>query len=153
MTSTIKRRPRGYRTGISSEVFEFVMKLLRDTLGTTGRYLDLMRSNAPLRIQSPLYDWVDFRSSLLTNRGSGPSSYMPRQFYRFTNSSPLPYASAKRPRSQVHNVEWRHHVDSHANPGHALMVHEALGISTWAGPLVYGSSVPYRHTYNASRII
>ena len=147
MTSTIKRRPRGYRTGISSEVFEFVMKLLRDTLGTTGRYLDLMRSNAPLRIQSPLYRWVDFGSSLLTNRGWGPSRNMPRQFYRRTNSSP------RYPSSHMHNVEWRHHVDSHANPGHALMVHEALGISTWAGPLVYGSSVPYRHTYNASRII
>ena len=146
MTSTIKRRPRGYRTGISSEVFEFVMKLLRDTLGTTGRYLDLMRSNAPLRIQSPLYRWVDFGSSLLTNRDWGPSRNMPRQFYRGKRSP-------RYPSSHMHNVEFRLHVDSHANPGHALMVHEALGISTWTGPLVYGSSVPYRHTYNASRII
>ena len=147
MTSTIKRRPRGYRTGISSEVFEFVMKLLRDTLGTTGRYLDLMRSNAPLRIQSPLYRWVDFGSSLLTNRGWGPSRNMPRQFYSRTNLSP------RWPSWHVHNLEFRQHVDSHANPGHALMVHEALGISTGPVPLKYGSLVPFRHTYNASRII
>ena len=137
MTSTIKRRPRGYRTGISSEVFEFVMKLLRETLGTTGRYLDLMRRNAPLRIQGPAYRWVDFRSSLLTNRGSGPSSYMPRQFYRYTNSSP------RWPSSHVHNLEYRQHIDSHYNPG----------IATGPVPLKYGSLVPFRHTYNASRII
>ena len=30
MTSTIKRRPRGYRTAISRDVFESVMRLLRD---------------------------------------------------------------------------------------------------------------------------
>ena len=134
MTSTIKRRPRGYRTGISSEVFEFVMKLLRDTIGTTGRYLDLMRINAPLRIQGPLYRWVDFGSSLKLLH-PGPSRYMPRQFHRGTNLSP------RWPSSHVHYVELRQH------DGGDPATHRPL-VST-----CFGSLVPYRHTYNASRII
>ena len=148
MTSTIKRRPRGYRTGISSEVFEFVMKLLRDTLGTTGRYLDLMRSNAPLRIQSPAYmgrGWLAL----------GPSAYMPRQFYRWPDGSKMPHAFGltgygswtyqllKRISSRhVHNLEYRQHIDSHYNQS-----------ATGPVPLNYGSLVPFRNTYNASRII
>ena len=136
MTSTIKRRPRGYRTGISSEVFEFVMKLLRDTLGTTGRYLDLMRSNAPLRIQGPAVgvpSWPKLR---------------PRQFYRdFTGISPR---QGYRPEGDdgiiertpsnrhVHNWEYQQ----------ATKVRAATGL-----PTNFGSIVPFRNTYNASRII
>ena len=142
MTSTIKRRPRGYRTGISSEVFEFVMKLLRETLGTTGRYLDLMRRNAPLRIQSPAYmgrGWLAL----------GPSAYMPRQFYRWPEGydGPSSYSTQGGPSGHtpsnrhVHNLEYRQHIDSHYNQA-----------EYWASAWL-GSSVPYRHTYNASRII
>ena len=136
MTSTIKRRPRGYRTGISSEVFEFVMKLLRDTLGTTGRYLDLMRSNAPLRIQGPAVgvpSWPKLR---------------PRQFYRdFRGISPGQGAwlakyddDYNRPPSNrhVHDWEWNK----------ATKVRAATGL-----PTNFGSIVPFRNTYNASRII
>ena len=139
MTSTIKRRPRGYRTGISSEVFEFVMKLLRDTLGTTGRYLDLMRSNAPLRIQGPAYmgrGWLAL----------GPSAYMPRQFYRWPEGpmhrTPLPHMHRTPSSRHVHNLEYRQHIDSHYNQS-----------ATGPVPLNYGSLVPFRNTYNASRII
>ena len=142
MTSTIKRRPRGYRTGISSEVFEFVMKLLRDTLGTTGRYLDLMRSNAPLRIQGPGYfgfrgpAYMDFRP------------LRPRQFYRdFRGIAPGQGAwlakyddDYNRPPSNrhVHDWEWNK----------ATKVRAATGL-----PTNFGSIVPFRNTYNASRII
>ena len=135
MTSTIKRRPRGYRTGISSEVFEFVMKLLRDTLGTTGRYLDLMRSNAPLRIQSPAY------------MGRHWQGYMPRQFYRWPRQFYLwkGYGigpSGRTPSNRhVHNLEYR---QATISAGY----HNGTKL-----PLNYGSLVPFRNTYNASRII
>ena len=142
MTSTIKRRPRGYRTGISSEVFEFVMKLLRETLGTTGRYLDLMRRNAPLRIQSPAYmgrGWLAL----------GPSAYMPRQFYRWPDGpmhrTPLPHMHRTPSNRHVHNLEYRQ-ATSLGSPTAWLN-----GRLPWA--LNYGSLVPFRHTYNASRII
>ena len=143
MTSTIKRRPRGYRTGISSEVFEFVMKLLRDTLGTTGRYLDLMRSNAPLRIQGPGYfgfrgpAYMDFRP------------LRPRQFYRdFTGICPR---QGYRPEgydddycrpapSNLHVHDWEYNK--------ATKVRAATGL-----PTNFGSIVPFRNTYNASRLI
>ena len=135
MTSTIKRRPRGYRTGISSEVFEFVMKLLRDTLGTTGRYLDLMRSNAPLRIQSPAY------------MGRHWQGYMPRQFYRdFTGTSPRQgyrpegYDGSERSPSNPHVNNWEYL--------QATKLRAATG-----GPTNFGSIVPFRNTYNASRLI
>ena len=153
MTSTIKRRPRGYRTGISSEVFEFVMKLLRDTLGTTGRYLDLMRSNAPLRIQGPGY--FGFRGSRRSLFGFRP--LRPRQFYRdFTGISPAQgyrpegygydsdesdqgyRARAKQSNRHVHDWEWNK----------ATKVRAATGL-----PTNFGSIVPFRNTYNASRLI
>ena len=146
MTSTIKRRPRGYRTGISSEVFEFVMKLLRETLGTTGRYLDLMRSNAPLRIQGPAYmgrGWLAL----------GPSAYMPRQFYRWPRQfylwkgygiGPSGHTPSNR---HVHNLEYRQATIS-AGYHNGTIVQGKL---PWA--LNYGSLVPFRNTYNASRII
>ena len=139
MTSTIKRRPRGYRTGISSEVFEFVMKLLRDTLGTTGRYLDLMRSNAPLRIQGPA-----IRDGFHRLIGH----YRPRQFYRdFRGIAPGQGAwlakyddDYNRPPSNrhVHDWEWNK----------ATKVRAATGL-----PTNFGSIVPFRNTYNASRLI
>jgi hypothetical protein len=141
MTSTIKRRPRGYRTGISREVFEFVMKLLRDTLGTTGRYLDLMRRNTPLRIQGPGYrglvDWL-------------PGPRVPRQFYKWRQfkSNPMHFqcvqdigGSSTSGSRQVHHIEYRQHIDSLNN-------HPFVPV-----PLNHGSLVPFRHTYNASRII
>eukprot|EP00964_Phaeocystis_antarctica_P091125 scaffold58394_cov88-Phaeocystis_antarctica.AAC.2 len=133
MTSTIKRRPRGYRTGISSEVFEFVMKLLRETLGTTGRYLDLMRSNAPLRIQGPAYKQPRYWLAL------GPSAYMPRQFYRWPEGYDGIGPSGHTPSNRhVHNLEYRQ----------ATKVRAATGL-----PVNFGSLVPFRNTYNASRII
>ena len=126
MTSTIKRRPRGYRTGISREVFEFVMKLLRDTLGTTGRYLDLMRINAPLRIQGPGY------GPFVRGRYLDPI----RQFYSHGRGN---YRGSR----HVQHIEYRQHIDSHYN--HPFV------------PVRYvdmiGSLVPFRHTYNATRII
>ena len=150
MTSTIKRRPRGYRTGISSEVFEFVMKLLRETLGTTGRYLDLMRRNAPLRIQGPAY----MRRGWLALGHSSFTDGLPRQFYRWPDGSKMPHAPyltgygswtlqlLKRLTSrQVHNLEYRQHRDSHYNQAE-------YWASAWLGSLV-----PFRNTYNASRII
>ena len=138
MTSTIKRRPRGYRTGISSEVFEFVMKLLRETLGTTGRYLDLMRRNAPLRIQGPAYmgrGWLAL----------GPSAYMPRQFYRWPEGYDGIGPSGHTPSNRhVHNLEYRQ-----------ATISAGYHNGTWSYPwaLNYGSLVPFRNTYNASRII
>ena len=146
MTSTIKRRPRGYRTGISRQVFEFVMKLLRDTLGTTGRYLDLMRGNAPLRIQGP-----DPR----TRRGICKSSLLPlfpRQFYsdpevqeRYYTGCPhlIQYAQTK-----LTERDWTHPTDkSRSVYWSEKRLHDTLKNS------VLGSLVPFRHTYNASRII
>jgi hypothetical protein len=144
MTSTIKR-PRGYRTAISSEVFEFVMKLLRDTLGTTGRYLDLMRRNAPLRIQGPGYRGLDawLRPGCVVN-------HRPRQFYKWRQfkSNPMHFqcvqdigGSSTSGSRHVHHIEYRQHIDSHYN-------HPFVPV-----PLNHGSIVPFRHTYNASRII
>ena len=142
MTSTIKRRPRGYRTGISSEVFEFVMKLLRDTLGTTGRYLDLMRSNAPLRIQGPAYMGRHWQIHGIHWQG-----YMPRQFYRdFTGTSPRQgyrpegYDGSERSPSNPHVHNWEYQ--------QATKLRAATG-----GPTNFGSIVPFRNTYNASRLI
>ena len=144
MTSTIKRRPRGYRTGISSEVFEFVMKLLRDTLGTTGRYLDLMRINAPLRIQGPGYRGL--QRLLFCPR-------VPRQFYKWRQfkSNPMHFQcvqdigrSSTSESRLVHRMEYGQHIDSHYNQWN-----NATGLV----PLNHGSLVPFRHTYNASRII
>ena len=151
MTSTIKRRPRGYRTGISREVFEFVMKLLRDTLGTTGRYLDLMRINAPLRIQGPGYrGLVDRLPADFVPMPPGPR--VPRQFYRWREykTNPMHFqcvggsgfknASGSR---HVQHQEYRQHIDSHYN--HPFVPVRYLDM--------LGSLVPFRHTYNASRII
>ena len=151
MTSTIKRRPRGYRTGISSEVFEFVMKLLRDTLGTTGRYLDLMRSNAPLRIQSPAY------------MGRHWQGYMPRQFYRdFTGISP---AQGYRPEGYdddtkvLSTFDFGTMLPKYCRPPSNRHVHnweynKATKVRAATGlPTNFGSIVPFRNTYNASRLI
>lgn len=146
MTSTIKRRPRGYRTGISREVFEFVMKLLRDTLGTTGRYLDLMRRNAPLRIQGPGYRGLQ-RLLFCPLLGE---SLLPRQFYKWRQfkSNPMHFqcvqdigGSSTSGSRDVQHIEYRQHIDSHYN-------HPFVPV-----PLNHGSLVPFRHTYNASRII
>ena len=138
MTSTIKRRPRGYRTAISSEVFEFVMKLLRDTLGTTGRYLDLMRRNAPLRIQGPGYRGLVDTPMQVGFLGSPfQLPYVPRQFYRDGANSARYYRGS----NHVQHIEYRQHIDSHYN-------HPWVPV-----PLNHGSLVPFRHTYNASRII
>ena len=135
MTSTIKRRPRGYRTGISREVFEFVMKLLRDTLGTTGRYLDLMRINAPLRIQGPGYrGLVDRSVNDFVPMPPGPR--VPRQFYSHGRGN---YRGSR----HVQHIEYRQHIDSHYN--HPFVPVRYLDM--------IGSLVPFRHTYNASRII
>eukprot|EP00964_Phaeocystis_antarctica_P124916 scaffold88558_cov90-Phaeocystis_antarctica.AAC.1 len=115
------------------------MKLLRDTIGTTGRYLDLMRINAPLRIQGPLYRWVDFGSSLKLLH-LGPSAYMPRQFHRYDGHTPR-FSGHNPSNRHVHNLELRQH------DGGDPATHRPL-VST-----CFGSLVPYRHTYNASRII
>ena len=149
MTSTIKRRPRGYRTGISREVFEFVMKLLRDTLGTTGRYLDLMRRNAPLRIQGPkyqirpYYDWSDSTAWFTA----------PRQFYRYDNRilpvrsfTPLPLYTAWQ------CLGWSYR-SRRATGAHHIRHLEYMPISHLFRKSDQGSLVPFRHTYNASRII
>ena len=152
MTSTIKRRPRGYRTGISREVFEFVMKLLRDTLGTTGRYLDLMRINVPLRIQGPGYRGLGLE-------GPGYRGLVdwlpgvPRQFYKWRQfkSNPMHFqcvqdigGSSTSGSRLVHRMEYGQHIASHYNQWN-----NATGLV----PLNHGSLVPFRHTYNASRII
>ena len=145
MTSTIKRRPRGYRTGISSEVFEFVMKLLRDTIGTTDRYLDLMRSNAPLRIQGPAVgvpSWPKLRPRQFYRDFTG---ICPRQGYRpegygydSDESEQGLRARAKQSNRHVHDWEWIK----------ATKVRAATGL-----PTNFGSIVPFRNTYNASRLI
>jgi hypothetical protein len=148
MTSTIKRRPRGYRTGISSEVFEFVMKLLRDTLGTTGRYLDLMRINAPLRIQGP-----DPR----TRRGIWDSAsfipLFPRQFYSDPDEMPRPYTGCPHliqyAQTKLTERDWTHPTDKSR---HVHWREKRLHDYTLKNS-VLGSLVPFRHTYNASRII
>ena len=44
-----KKRPRGYRNELSRSVFEMVMKLIRDTIGSTGRYLDVMRPKRDIK--------------------------------------------------------------------------------------------------------
>lgn len=161
MTSTIKRRPRGYRTGISSEVFEFVMKLLRDTLGTTGRYLDLMRINAPLRIQGPGYRGN--REEIWSPIGKDVTGW--RQFYRYDD----------RRRSEVRApfpVVWPGSQTTFRMVGSQTLGASGRAPGQWAfrfiekyfhdrdvvGPSMrrkssQGSFVPFRHTYNASRII
>ena len=143
MTSTINR------TVISRQVFEFVMKLLRETLGTTGRYLDLMRINAPLRIQGPGYRGLGLE-------GPGYRGLVdwlpgvPRQFYKWRQfkSNPMHFqcvqdigGSSTSGSRQVHHIEYRQHIDSHYN-------HPFVPV-----PLNHRSLVPFRHTYNASRII
>jgi hypothetical protein len=119
------------------------MKLLRDTLGTTGRYLDLMRRNTPLRIQGPGYrglvDWL-------------PGPRVPRQFYKWRQfkSNPMHFqcvqdigGSSTSGSRQVHHIEYRQHIDSLNN--HPFVPVRYLDM--------IGSLVPFRHTYNASRII
>lgn len=151
MTSTIKRRPRGYRTGISREVFEFVMKLLRDTLGTTGRYLDLMRINAPLRIQGPGYrGLVDRSFNEWVPVPLPPGPRVPRQFYRWREykTNPMHFqcvgGSASGTTRHVQHQEYRQHIDSHYY-NHPFVPVRYLDM--------VGSLVPFRHTYNATRII
>ena len=133
------KRPHGYRTAISREVFEFVMRLLRDTLGTTGRYLDLMRGNAPLRIQGPGYrGLVDRSVNDWVPRPPGPS--VPRQFYRYFIGSRDWQSVLNTGRTSismsrlVHRMEYGQHINMVIDLNH-------------------GSLVPFRHTYNATRII
>ena len=139
MTSTIKRRPRGYRTGISSEVFEFVMKLLRDTLGTTGRYLDLM--HAPLRIQGPSAKWqlkgTGYYARQFYKVGSGfyPREMMSEMYTAWQTAPPN-----NRPRAS-YNVHW---------PLSSQIMEMEDQSEMYKAR---GSIVPFRHTYNATRII
>ena len=127
------------------------MKLLRDTLGTTGRYLDLMRINAPLRIQGPGYrGLVDRLPADFVPMPPGPR--VPRQFYRWREYKTNPmhfqcvggsgFKSASGSR-HVQHIEYRQHIDSHYN--HPFVPVRYLDM--------VGSLVPFRHTYNASRII
>jgi hypothetical protein len=153
MTSTIKRRPRGYRIGISREVFEFVMKLLRDTLGTTGRYLELMRSNTPLRIQGPVSRGPPFG----TSQCPGARIYQPRQFYRPHNE----FTYEQGGNNIVVQGDWLYSGKQTMGPsGRAsnqwsfrwLEYFSWVNVQPFRHSL-YGSILPFRHTYNASRII
>ena len=166
MTSTINR------TVISRQVFEFVMKLLRETLGTTGRYLDLMRRNAPLRIQKPLPQSINWGGTMETAEREFYRGVVPRSapsgstwglsdiflnYQGFLDGVTEQMRVVNLPTGSYHLTR-----SEHISEVRSLeRMWQQVGIklkrlsqrAAWHRPDAYGTFVPFRHTYNASRII
>ena len=142
------------------------MKLLRETLGTTGRYLDLMRRNAPLRIQKP-----PPQSVVRWTTDGGTMETAEREFYRGVVPRSAPSGSTwglsdiflnyqafldgVTEQMRVVNLPTgSYHLtrSEHIREVRMLerMWHQVKRLSQRAA---YGTFVPFRHTYNASRII
>ena len=162
MTSTINR------TEISRQVFEFVMKLLRETLGTTGRYLDLMRRNAPLRIQKPLPQSINWGGTMETAEREFYRGVVPRSapsgstwglsdiflnYQGFLDGVTEQMRVVNLPTGSYHLTRSEHISEVRMLERMWHQVKRLSQRAAWHRPDAYGTFVPFRHTYNASRII